>query len=699
MEKKTGIQTENKSLKGDRVGVILMLTHILFLIFAVLIIVWIVKIQVSFEPTRQIERIIVRGQEKVILEPERGSILAHDGRLLAVSVPNYQIYMDCSVRKKWFEGKKEKGQALEKEWLAKARELSKGLSETYGDKSAEEYYRSIASGREAGNQYMRIGYPVDHQTIEKLKTLPLFNEPSHKGGLIVKKIDTRQYPYGELARRTIGYVKNNSELKNSHIGIEGKYDWLLHGENGFEWHKRADMGGRIKDFSSPHKAAVNGQDIRTTIDVDIQEIVTRELKARILEREIIEGGCAIVMDVKTGAIRAMVNLKKDANGEPSEIYNYAIGRKGDPGSVFKLATLMTLIEDKHVNLRTMVPTHKGKWEYNKKVFFDEYLQKWPKDEIQVIDAFKISSNNAFRELACRFYDRNPKKFTDKLYGYKLTEAFDFDVDGLAKPGIVTPSDPSWSGTALPSIAIGYTVTETPLHIVTFYNAVANKGKMMKPYLIESIEKDGKKVKKFSPVILNGAICSKSTADTLVTALKVVVQEGTGRGLKDARCQVAGKTGTARIPFTENDKVVYEDKDGNRQHQATFVGFFPADSPKYTAIIVLYATKGKHNLYGAFGIPGFKNIVNEIYALDSEWGDEVDRKGSVPLMDDSGLSVQASKEAGEVPHVIGYSLTDAIYAIENAGYKCSFSGCGKVAAQYPSGGTGLKNGGLVKIELK
>ena len=697
-EKRTGIQTENKSLREDRVGIILMLTHILFLVLATLILIWLVKIRFTFEPTAEIRNNIIRKPRQVVLEPERGSILAHDGRLLAVSVPNYQIAMDCAVRRDWFRGQ-ENAKELEAEWLEKARKLSVGLARIFRDKTADEYYRTIAEKRASKQSYLRIGHPVGFQTLQELKTLPLFNESSYKGGLIVDKIDTRQYPYGELALRTIGYVRNNSELERTNIGIEGRYNYLLHGEEGFEWHRQADRGGKVKDHSKNGKAPVNGLDIRTTLDVDIQETVTRELKARILERDIIEGGCAIVMEVETGAIRAMVNLKRNSKGEPSEIYNYAIGRKGDPGSVFKLATLMTLIEDNRINLRTMLETHKGEWTYNGTKFKDEYLQKWPSATISVIDAFKISSNNAFRELACKYYEENPKAFTDKLHDYKLTEAFDFDIKGLAKPDIVEPGSGLWSGTTLPSIAIGYTNTITPLHIVTFYNAVANRGKMMKPYLVEAYEKDGRVVKKFRPEILNGSICSPSTADTLVTALRAVVLEGTGRGLKDARCQVAGKTGTARIPFNENGRTIYKDKDDNRQHQATFVGFFPADAPKYTAILVMYSTKGKHNLYGAFSVPAYKNIVDEIFALDSEWGDTVHPSGSVPLMDNRGISIQAEKVAGVVPSVMGYGLSDAIYAIENAGYKCAFNGSGKVVSQSPSGGSRSSQGATVKIELK
>lgn len=621
-EKKTGIQEENTSKKTDRVGIILMVIHVFFLLAAILLFCRIVRIQLTFEPDNRMLPVVKTRSTKSIIEPERGAILARDGRILATSIPMYQLYMDCTVQKAAFAEMKDKKKGMEKEaaWMSKAKELAKGLSSTFRDKSADEYYRSIENGRKNGSQYMKIGTPIDHGTLLKMKELPLFDESGYKGGLIVKKIDTRKYPYEALARRAIGHVNNNSEGNNS-IGIEGKYNYILHGKEGIEWKRLTDAWQRIPEYDSTSVAVENGQDIRTTLDIDIQDIADRALRKRIKENSNIEGGCAIIMDVKTGAIRAMTNLKIDKDGEPREIYNYAIGRSGDPGSVFKLATLMTLVEDGYVgNLETKIPTYNGNWSYSGKTFHDDYISKWPDSQIRIIDAFKISSNNIFRQLACEYYGKDPDRFIKKLYEYKLAEKYDFDIEGLASPVIPNPESKSWSGTALPSIAIGYTVNVTPLHIITLYNAVANKGKMMKPYLVESFEVNGKVKKHFSPTILNGAICSKATADTLVRALKRVTESGTGSALKNAKCKVAGKTGTAQIPFAikgsdGKDKVVYKDPSNNRMHQATFVGFFPADKPQYTAIIVFYSKRSNSNLYGAFGIPAFKTIVDEMYALN------------------------------------------------------------------------------------
>ncbi|MCX4334130.1 MAG: penicillin-binding protein [Bacteroidales bacterium] len=702
-EKKTGVQQEN-TMKRDRVGIILMLIHFVFLVASAVLIVQTIKLELFYKPDPKIAKYLKPAGKKLVTDPDRGAIMAMDGRLLASSTPMYDVYMDCTVQKEAYREmrNRHKGDSLERVWIANARELSKGLASTFKDRTADQYYNLIVSSRANNRKYVCIQRHIDHGTLQEIKKLPLFNMASHKGGLMTEKIDTRQYPYGALARRVIGSVRNNTDNSNNLIGLEGKYNYILHGKEGVEWLKKSDAKGWIHNFDSTTVKAENGLDIRTTIDIDMQDIVDKALRQKIMERENIEGGCAIIMDVASGAIRAMVNLKKDGSGIPRETYNYAIGRSGDPGSVFKLSTLMTLIEDGNTTLDSKIPMNRGIWTYKGQTFRDEYLQKRSGTHISVIDGFKISSNNVFRQLACEHYGSNPEHFIHKLYEYKLAETFDFDIIGLASPVLVTPDSPAWSGTALPSIAIGYTVNVTPLHIAMFYNAVANKGKMMKPYLVESFERLGKVEQKLGPVILNGSICSKATADTLTRALKAVTNEGTGRELKNAKCQVAGKTGTAQIPFVTRvngkDRVVYKDAAGNRQHQATFVGFFPADAPKYTAIVVLYSKLSTSNLYGAAAIPAFKTIVNEIYALDNEWGQKIKNKGDVPLMPLTPVNA-ADYKLSEIPSVSGMGLMDALYTIENCGYRCVFEGTGHVVGQTPKAGTKAKKGDTVKIVLQ
>ena len=704
----TGKKTYNEGWGKDRAGTYLFVIYIICLLFSLVLIGRLFYIQFIFKPDRELEKYFTPQSRKEVTEPVRGSILACDGRLLASSAPMYQIYMDCTVMKDAYESyrNEEKGREKEREWLGKARQLSERLAETYGDKTAREYYEMIASGRRNGRKYVRIGGQIDHGQLQEIKEFPLFNEGQNRGGIIVERYDTRQYPYGSLARRVIGYVKDNRSDGNNRIGIEGRYNYVLHGKEGVEWLRITDGMKRIPDYDSTSVKAENGLDVRTTLDIDIQDIADRALRQNIGDNPDIEGGCAIVMDVETGAIRAMVNLRRDSEGNLGETYNYAIGRAGDPGSVFKLTTLMTLLEDGKVTLDTEVPTFKGRWSWHgERLPADPYL-KDKGEYITVADGLKISSNHVFRYLACENYGEDvesERRFIEKLYEYKMNEHFEFDLEGLAAPVIPAPGTDRWSGTALPSIAIGYSVLETPLHILMFYNGIANNGKLMKPYLVEALERNGKTVKRMGAEVLNGSICSKATADTLTRALELVVQEGTGRRLKGARCTVAGKTGTAQIPFVTEvggkARTVYKDRDGRKQHQGTFVGFFPADDPKYTAIVVVYSRLSVKDLYGG-SIPAatFREITDNIYSLSPEWGKELKSRGRVPEMDVNGMT-SGEDNLDEVPDVKGLGLMDAIWSVENCGYRCEYEGYGHVVRQTPAAGTRQRKGETVKLTLR
>ncbi len=662
--KVTGVQTEN-TRRHDRISITLMLIHVVFMLAAIVVIIRVFDIWLVYRPDPVFQKSYTPTSRKSVTPPVRGSILTYDGKLLATSVPYYNVYMDCTAMKDVFasyvssgwelvgradsyarlaEGKgrearrfrreandlRERGErqmgtgrSKEEDWMRQADSLSHDLASILGDRTAEEYFDLIKSSRAKGAKYVKICLNVDYETVVKLRQAHLYRNGRYFGGYIESKTELRQYPYDNLARKVIGEVAVNNEA-NSLIGLEGKYDYALGGKEGVAWLKRTDHGELIPDFDSTIVKVTDGLDVRTTLNIELQDLAHDALRRKILENDNIEGGCVIVMDVHTGAVRAMVNLERNSDGVPAEIYNYAIGRSGDPGSVFKLVTLMTLLEDKKIpNLDITVPTYHGHWNFNgKTTFTDEYLERWPSSTISVVDGFKISSNNVFRYLAWQNYGDNPKRFTDKISEYKLTEPFDFDLIGCATPTVPTPDSPAWSGTALPSIAIGYSVNVTPLHIITLYNAVANKGKMMKPYLVESLERNGHVVEKRGPVILDGSICSQATADTLLRALcAVTTKGGTGAALIGAPFKVAGKTGTARIPFvtTVNGKakVVYSDASNNRQHQATFVGFFPAEKPRYTAIVVMYSRLGRANLYGAAGLPVFRAVVDGLYAMSED----------------------------------------------------------------------------------
>lgn len=623
-------EIKKESRKRDKIGMTLYILYLLFLFMAIVIVVRIAHIQLFYKPDNSLSKYLRPKSIKENIEPTRGAIIAHDGRLLAMSTPMYQIYMDCTVLK----AKNNKSE--ETKWRSKARELAKGLSQIYKDKSGAEYYKIIITGRERGSRYVKIGKPIDHEILQSIKRLPLFNEGQYKGGIIIQKNDTRQYPYGALARRTIGYVKDNNKSNgNNKIGLEGRFDYILHGKEGYKWMKIADNKAIIPNTDSAFVKAEDGKDLRTTLNIDIQDIADDALRANIANNPKIEGGCVIVMDVSTGAIRAMVNLLRDSTtNKLNESYNLAIGRVGEPGSVFKATTLMSLLEDGKVRLSDQIPTNHGDLKsFNRDQHIVDYERINKTDKMTVLHGFEISSNYIFRKLAIDNYGNRPKKMLDKLYLYKLGEAYDFDLAGFKSPTIPSPDSKNWSGTDLGSIAIGYSVTVTPLHILTFYNAIANKGKMMKPYIVEDIEENGIVREKRGPSVLNGSICSKATADTLTRALKRVAEEGTGRRmLKGAICPIAGKTGTSRIvldpKYTRISKNPYEDEKGRKQYQATFVGFYPADKPQYSVIVVIYSYLNREIFYGGT-LPAmtFREIVDKTIALNPLNGEAIRKTGS------------------------------------------------------------------------
>lgn len=631
----------------------------------------------------------VKGRSE-ILEPTRGDILARDGSPIAVSSPRYHIRMDCTVSE---DTTFQKG----------IDSLAMGVSAIFGDKSAARHKAEIIQARRDGNQYFRIGNrDISHDEMNLLKTFPIFRLGQNAGGLIIEKHDSRIYPYGKLARRTIGYVKDNDNSSgNNLIGIEGKFNHHLHGKEGHQSLRRTENGEYIPDLDKEIIYPEDGLDVRTTLDIALQDIADRALRNQIDTVSKAEGGCVIIMDVETGAIRAMVNLKRNKKGDLDEIYNYAIGQTSEPGSVFKLAALVTLIEDGKATLDTKIKGNRGIWSYNGRTFHDEYIRD--NKEVSLLWGFMKSSNMVFRQLVCDNYTGHEDEYVDKLYSYKLCERFDFDIEGLGYSFIPTPGSANWSGTSLPTIAIGYNVNITPLNILTFYNAVANDGKVMKPYLVEALEKDGMPVKTFGPTVLNGKLCSQSTIDTVKRALRTVVTEGTGSAMRDAKCSVSGKTGTARIlqNFTDANgkhRSDYVTPDGYRQHQATFVGFFPSEKPKYSAIVVVYSKKMKGNMYGgSWAGPVFREIVDNICVLGPEWGERIEAGSELPEIPERHID---TGQFGDytIPDVTGMGLTDALYLLENRGFKVAYSGEGLVSSQTPQAGETGTAGQTVVIKL-
>ena len=648
-----------------------------FVLLALLAIGQIVNLQFINKPGRGYTTKTLRED---VLPCTRGSILADDGRYLAFSIPEYRMGMDCV-------------QPDSAVFAQGIDSLAICLANFYKDKNAAQYKKELVDRRKeglgGGRRYLYLNRKLlTYQEMKEVSSFPILREGRARGGRDEVKVDHRTYPYGRLGFRTLGYIKDQSEIPV--IGIEGSCDSILRGTDGLQPMRLTEGRNWIVDTDKETVEPIDGMDVQLTLDIDMQDFAQNALISVLSKTTEVHAGTVVVMEVATGEIKAMVNLEKDGKGGFDETYNYAIGRKGEPGSVFKGATLTTLLEDKKVTLDTEIKAVVT-WNYGGgKPFVDHYLDRY--STISVKRGYEISSNNVFRMLAAKYYGNNPKEFLDKLTNERrITKDFPFDLGGMAKANLKDPEDNTgrgaWNMKDLPQIAMGYTVEITPLHTLNFYNAIANEGVMMRPHLVRNYQKEGHIVREFEPEKL-GTVCSKETAHEVWKAMRGVVESegGTGyRVFKGCPVAVAGKTGTARIVFPNPGR--YEDRAGHKMHQATFVGFFPSDAPKYSMIAVVYSEPTFGNFYGATWCgPVFRQVAEQIYASSIDWQEPLARTGSLPQGDDY-LMLQGREDIrkGLVPNVKGLGLREAVSLLEKAGYTVSFEGHGIVAGQVPAAG--------------
>ena len=687
---------------NKKILVRILILYTLFFLAGMCIVAQIVRLQ-FFTPLKDLSKAIAYSYEEV--EANRGNILARDGRFLATSVPYYHIRIDCLADTVAFE--------------LHVKELSASLAGFFKDKSARAYENELRDAKKKGNRYKSLGNrDVSLSELEEIKKFPLFRLGPNRGGIIAEQKNKRNYPYGRLAFRTIGFI-NTDRLG---VGIEYSCDFDLKGHPGKQITQRLPGGERMPLSNTPLIRPEDGFDIQTTLDIDIQEATETALRAQLAKSTVFEGATAVVMEVKTGAIRAIANMKKREDGSYDESYNYAIGEATEPGSTFKLATLIALLEGDYLTLNTMVDAGRGRWNYSGKTFSD--VTQVGYGNITVLQAFGKSSNVAFAQLAVKHFANKEKEYVDRLYNMKLRENLDVEILGAGQSMVRYPTDKLWSKLSLPMMSIGYEVLLTPMHTLTFYNAIANGGKMMKPYFIESHKRYGQIAKEFSPQTISGAICSKSTVDTVLKALRYVVREGTAKAINDTRYEISGKTGTAQIAFDGR----YVDKEGYRKHQASFAGFFPSENPRYTMVVVLYTRKTKDNFYGgAWAAPVFKEIADKIYTIENDWTapmvtDKASDSFLPPLLAGNeyftndllailaGNRPQPStlpdaqwitnmQDESTVPNVKGMGLRDAMYLLERRGLKVNVTGLGAVVAQNPPPGTPLKDVKNIDITLK
>ena len=566
---------------------------------------------------------------------------------------------------------------------------------------------------------------VDYETLKELKGLPIFREGQYKGGLVAQPENQRILPHSELAARTIGYLNLGSE--GTRVGIEGSFDKDLSGKNGVVVKQRLTGGDWIPVDDASSVESKDGNDIVTTIDIDLQDVASSALENQ-LRKHNAHHGCAVLMEVATGDIKAIANLElKD--GSYQETYNYAIGESTEPGSTFKLPALMAAIEDGVIDTGDVVDTGNGSIKFYDKIIRDTREEGYGK--LTVKEVFEKSSNVGTSKLIYEHYKNKPKDFVNRLYAMKLNQKLDLQIKGEGAPLIRYPGDKFWSGLSLPMMSHGYEVQMTPLQILTFYNAVANDGRMMRPRFVTGILSNGAVVKSFGTNIIINSIASRSTIKKAKAMMEGVVEHGTAINLRNANYKIAGKTGTAQIA---RDKYGY--RTGPRMsYQASFVGYFPAENPLYSCIVVVNAPS--NGVYYGNIVAGsvFKEISDKVYATsffrDFKSDNKEDKKIMAPeagngnrsdineVLGDLNVRYKrtskeqwvATRESGDtirlvgvvlkkglVPDVRGMSLRDAIYLLENSGLRVRYSGKGRVLRQSPEHGARVYDGTIVSLDM-
>ncbi len=642
------------------------------------------------------------------IKATRGNIYSDNGSLLATSLPFYKVAIDPTLSK-------------DEVFRKGIDSLSLHLARYYRDKSATEYKQLLKDARASGRQYIVVNRKqINYQTKKEMSKWPIFREGRYKGGVIFEKIDVRYRPFSNLSQRTVGYVNEDGQG----AGLEYSFDDVLGGKDGEALFQKIAGSTWKPVFDGNNVKAINGLDIHTTIDINLQDVAETSLY-RAMKLHNADEGTVVVMEVKTGHIKAISNLSSDGHGEFIEKFNHAIGASIEPGSTFKLVTMMALLEETNINLEDTINTGNGEYTfYNKKVR-DHHEGGYGKITIQ--QAFELSSNVAMAKLTDKHFGTRPSKFLDYVDKLKMSKPLGLQITGEAYPKITRPIDKGWSGITLPWMAYGYGLEITPLHTLTLYNAVANDGKMIRPVFVTSVSKADRIKDDFETDALTGKICSNKTLNQLRLLLEGVVDNGTAKNLKNSNYRIAGKTGTAQI--LENGR--YE-----KRYITSFVGYFPAHAPKYSAIVLIKNPRGFYQYGNNVAGPVFKDIADNIYARDLNLHREMEKKkvleaGVFPtiragnqqeltmLSNELGVSNHSTTEEewikasisgsavvwkknvvvkDQVPDVMGMTYRDAIYLLEKSGLRVSFEGKGRVTQQSILPGSRISKGSRIYLRL-
>lgn len=700
------------------------------LLFAIAILVKAILLQ-----TKEQKDLMELAKEKEYfirtLEASRGNILSCDGKLMATSVPVFDIYFDASV-------------VPADTFQVYVDSLSQQLARMFPQKSAKQWKDNLAKAKAEGKKYYPIAKNVSLDNFRKMQRFDIFKKGRNRGGLIEEKKPSRDFPYNELARRVIGYVNEDANL---YVGLEGAYNSYLKGQNGRELVRRLHHGNwiRVEETDTAFDAK-NGSDVVTTFDIKLQDIVESALLNTMTTNKA-EQGCAILMEVETGYIRACANLKLNhKNGQYEESYNFALAERYEPGSVFKIASMTVLFNNNpKIRLDDKVNIGTGPIKFSNRTMRDDHT--FAKDGIATVaEIIEQSSNKGTAVLITRQFMLHPEKYVDGLYALGLNKKTGTNIPGEANPIIKHPTDKDkngnkvWSNVSLPWMSIGYEVNVTPMQIITLYNAIANNGKMMKPQFVTEIRNGNQIIEKFDPVVTNEQICPPEGIAMLRSMLEGVVERGTAkRQLQDSNVKMAGKTGTAQYCDPKQGYKYRDPVTGRREYNTTFVGYFPADKPKYSCIVVVSRAHGKFWAAGGVSAPGFREIAEKVYAMCLGIEDDMPQSAmemaeepKAPVLvynadvenyltglnadytnyntvgaewvtinksNDSCVTVQvADLDERLVPDVIGMNITDAMYLLESRGVTTTFTGEGTVSEQSLRAGDSLVAGQVMVLKL-
>lgn len=648
------------------------------------------------------------------IKATRGNIYADGNDLLATSLPFYKLAFDPSL-------------VDDKIFTSKIDSLSHLLSKFFRDQSSSYYKKKISEARQMKSRYLVLNRRlINYRERQEMRSWPIFRLGQMKGGVIFEKEDERHKPFKALAQRTIGSL--DSEDKGL-VGIEASFEDYLAGKNGEGLFQRVAGGNWKPVNASTDVRPIDGYDIHTTIDINLQDVAQNAL-LRAVSTYQAEYGVVVLMEVKTGEIKAISNLERTSSGGYAETYNFAVATNNDPGSTFKLATMLALLEADKVELTDTVDTGDGTIE-----FFDGELKLTDVKiggygKITVQDVFEKSSNVGIAKLVTEHFGDDPKEFVDIIKGTGYGKPLGFQLMGEGEPYIKDPSDESWSGSTLPWMSVGYETSVTPLQTLALYNAVANDGKMIQPILIKSINRANKKVESFKAKVLNKKIASDETLEKLRLMLEGVVERGTAQNIKNDFYKIAGKTGTAQR--------LVDGRYRTQSYYASFAGYFPAEDPLYSCIVVIDNPVGWNRYGGDVSAPVFKEIADMIYAQNLQIHDSftpeytaatngtfpVIRAGRLEELNELcnllGISNYPNENASEwvrssvnnnaiiwhknhdntglVPNVQGMTLRDAVFILENIGLKVSISGNGRVKKQSVGPGARITKGGTIMLDL-